>query len=113
MTVTSRKKSARRSEFLTKMVMASFQFQVRVQKRKSTIAVAFFSDLQHVLQTLGEKLSPDETQVKYDAADKDANCDLIFFYLFISIYRDMNISRTVGGSEIGPKREEIIKLEVS
>ena len=39
----------------------------------------FSSDLQHVLQTLGEKLSPDETQVRYDAADKDANCDLTFF----------------------------------
>ena len=38
---------------------------------------------------------------------------IVIFYLFISIYGDMNEARTVGGSEIGPKREEIIKLEVS
>ena len=82
-------------------------------KENPPLLVALFSDLQHVLQTLGEKLSPDETQVKYDAADKDANCDLNFFFIFLSPHGDMNISRTVGGSEIHPKREEIIKLEVS
>ena len=56
--------SEKLSGVLTRMLWDTFQFQVRMNHFKKNLECLSFVDLTHILESLGDKLSPAETQVE-------------------------------------------------